>query len=318
MHLPARILVASARTTRTALVFLAGARALTGIAQAAETFDYFGPVPTWAKCDVPENISRFEGWKGLVGIWPLLPEGGSLGNNTRGIDKWQANHQIPYRSETARYIEREYTPMTVAYRPGTLPLFEALVRKYTTPAMSPRQAAVALLRAMPEMIRHATVPPVAAGAVPPDRNLDEEALVATQKGWCNEQARVFVRLCQVAKIPARLVFLHFDRKLYGIKSHVVTEFYADGHWVMADSSWYIVFPDAQGRLMSAAEIHDQGPREKLAAERYFERNQELLKLPETDYPPDAERTRRELREATVPAIQAALGTFAVLNYPLPR
>jgi hypothetical protein len=38
-----------------------------------------------------------------------------------------------------------------------------------------------------------------------NRNLDDEALLASGCGWRNEQARVFIRLCQVNGIPARML-----------------------------------------------------------------------------------------------------------------
>ena len=65
-------------------------------------------------------------------------------------------------------------------------------------------------------------------------------LLKSGAGWCNEQAHVFVRLCQVADIPAHMVFLFYADNRSG---HVVAEFHADGRWAMADTSWLCVFPD---------------------------------------------------------------------------
>ena len=77
--------------------------------------------------------------------------------------------------------------------------------------------------------------------------MDDETLFASGSLWCNEQARVYIRLCQIAGIPARMIYLFYSD---GNSGHVVAEFFADGHWCMADSTWICVFPDDNGRLLS--------------------------------------------------------------------
>jgi len=62
-----------------------------------------------------------------------------------------------------------------------------------------------------------------------------------------------------------LIFLFYSNPPSG---HVIAEFHADGRWCMADASYLCVFPDADGRLMSAAECH--GPGKMRAGEVYFE------------------------------------------------
>src|SRR6185369_9136064 len=103
------------------------------------------------------------------------------------------------------------------------------------------------LNAMPQFFRHPKMPP-RASSVRADRNLDDEALLASGCGWCNEQTRVFVRLCQVAGIPARIVHL------FG-QNHTVAEFHADGRWALADATNIFVVPAREGteRLLSAAQ-----------------------------------------------------------------
>jgi hypothetical protein len=254
-----------------------------------------------------------------------------IGVGTWGIDFWQANHFIVHRPETAGYLYGEYTPKQIEYRKGTLPKYERVVAEYTAGVMGDREKAVALLtKALPRLVVHPAMPPL--GPVcQTNRDLLDEPLLDSGKGYCNEQARVFVRLCQVAGIPARMIFLFYADRTSG---HVVAEFLADGRWCMADNSWFCVFPDVNGRLMSAAECHGNG--KALAGEAYFTRFRELLALSDEElvggkfvFVPDPMRRRERIRaEAAVfrknlgsrsaEALGNELWAFGVLNYPLPN
>lgn len=284
--------------------------------------------PQWAREKLPDWVTPFLGRYGLPEPYPHQKT--LIGDPTAGIDLWQANHFIAYREETARYLYEDYTPTTVDYQPGTLPSYEAVVARYTKSLTNPREKAVVLCtRAMLDLVQHPGIPPM---CVDPGKNraLDDEALLKSRRGWCNEQARVFVRLCQVAGVPARMIFL-FQTPVGG---HVVAEFYADGRWSMADSSWFCVFPAADGHLMSAAECHGEGKLQ--AGETYFRRYQEIIaysdeRMVGDKFPagPDAEArrkrvadsaegTRKDYRAETPRTLANRFWAFGVLNYPLPR
>ncbi len=283
--------------------------------------------PAWARETFPEWTKPFMGRFGLPEPYPH--QKALIGDVTAGIDLWQANHFIAYRKETAKYLYESYTPTEVRYKPGTLPSYEKIVAQYTAGLTNPRDKAVALLtHAMLDKVQHPSIPPM---CVDPgkDRGVDDEALLASGRAWCNEQARVFARLCQVAGIPARMIFL-FRTPVGG---HVITEFYADGHWCMADNSWFCVFPDANGRLMSAAECHGSGKAQ--AGLAYYKRYQEIATyddermvgdkfLPKSDteqrrreVAASAARTRAEYKAHTAKDLGEGLEVFGVLNYPLP-
>lgn len=269
-------------------------------------------VPGWLKEELPDGVQPYVGKRGLPEPWSKRP--GPLGSSVAGIDRWQANHFIVHRPETARFLEEAYTPLKVAYRPGTLPAYEKAVARHARGLTANGEKARALLRAMPSLLRHPSIPPCGPHARP-DRSLDDEALLQSGAGWCNEQARVFVRLCQAAGVPARMVFLFYADKRSG---HVVAEFHADGRWALADTSWLCVFPGKDGRLLSAAEAHaEEGRRHAEAA--YRARYDELLTLSDeelTSGPRSAAKVRQALRaRKTAPD---RLYTFGVLNYPLPR
>jgi len=247
--------------------------------------------------------------------------------------RWQANRFIAYRAETARFLYGAYTPLKVEYRPGTLPAFEKLVARYTVGLKTDRERAVALLtEALPREFRHPTMPPLGAPARA-DRALPDEELLRSGAGFCNEQARAFTRLCHVAGIPARIVHLFYSDKRTG---HTVSEFYADGRWAMADSSWSCVFPAADGRLMSAAECHEEGPTRRRVGEAYFARFQKLIAMSDEELvgghfagsdatagrkekvAAAADATRKGLRAKTAQALGGQLWRFGIINNPLPR
>ena len=285
--------------------------------------------PEWIKAPSPRWARH---WLGKFG----LPErcrakfSGPIAPTVSGIDYWQANHFIVFRKETAEFLYNEYTPLEVDYVKGTLPDFEAVVAKYTSGLTSDREKAVSLLtRALPEILRHPEMPPFGPPCRP-DRGVDDAKLLASGKGWCNEQARVFVRLCQVAGIPARLIFLWYQN----CSGHVIAEFYADGRWCMADASWFCVFPGPADLLLSARQCH--GRFRELANRLYEKRIADVLSLPneklvggrfaDVSDPQErnrliretAKEARKKFRPLTNPKRKGNnLRRFGVLNYPLP-
>jgi len=286
--------------------------------------------PAWAKETFSDEILPFLGKRGLPEPW--CKRKGPLGSGVAGIDRWQANHFVVCRKETAEFLNSRYTRLEVGYQAGTLPTYEKVVAEYTSDLKTDREKALALLtKALPRVFMHPTMPPLGP-ACRPNRALDDEALLQSGTGFCNEQARVFVRLCQVAKIPARMVYLFYS---CGRGGHTVAEFYADSRWAMADASWFSVFPSGDGHLLSAVECHDSA-NGKLVAKAYFARFQELLKIPDEElvgrhFPgspddPDrakklaaaAKRAREGLQSKTLDHLMTHLGQFGLLNYPLPE
>ena len=289
-----------------AIVLLAGVFLAAG-AVAADPEE--GEAPAWAKDRLPSRITPFVGRHGLPEPWSKRAK--PLGTSVAGIDRWQANHFVVYRPETAEFLDTSYTPLKVNYRPGLLPGYEKVAARYTLPGQSDREKAVALLtRAMPAVFRHPTIPPLGK-PVRADRNLADEELLATGCGFCNEQARVYVRLCQVVGIPARMVFLFYADNRTG---HVVAEFYADGQWSMADNSWYCVFRAPGGKLLSAAELHRTASSPEIADRVYQARFAEILKLGDADFGSEPANARKLLAQRT----SDGLSIFGVLNYPLPH
>ena len=287
--------------------------------------------PAWAKEELPGEMLPYLGKLGLPDPYPQRP--GPLGKGVAGIDRWQANRFIVYRAETADFLYTRYSLDRVEYEPGSLPAYEKLVADYTRGQSTPREKALELLtRAMAERFPHPTMPPLG----PPcraDRGAMDEELLHSGCGFCNEQARVYTRLCQVAGIPARLVFLFYSDKRTG---HTIAEICVDGHWAMADASWLCVFPGADGRWMSAAECHAEGLNRLRVGEAYFARRQQILALTDEQLvgrhvvgeadarvrrqqvAAAAAKVRAGLREKTAQALGDQLWQFGIINNPLPR
>jgi len=283
--------------------------------------------PAWAKEELPPSIRLYRGRNGMPS--PFNERNYALGMSVRGVDRYHANQFVMYRPETARYLYTDYTPLEVRYRSGLLPTYEKLAAEITTPDQSPLEKAVSLLIRGASRLRHPHMPPYGP-EVRPDRNCDDESLLKSGVGPCNEQARVFIRLCQVCGIPARVIQLFYSDTKSG---HCIAEFYAEGRWRMADASWLSVFSNANEQLLSAEECHDQGEGQKRAGLAYFKRIQELLALsPEElglgDEHVSAHGGPNHLGETNIQnwtristksaqTLAEELQWFGVMNYPLP-
>lgn len=292
---------------------------VSGTAPAAVPVDLSGPeftppeCPAWAIEPLAEWVKPFAGVHGTPPEW--RPKGGVLAVGVKGIDRYQANNYIFYRAETAAYLYKDYTPLHVDYRIGTLPAYEELIARYTAGCRTPREKMMALLtRAMPEVFRHPVMPPCGP-SVRTDRNLDDEALLASRCGWCNEQARVFVRFGQILGMPGRLVHL------FG-QNHTVAEIYVDGGWAMVDASNFFVAAGKDGRLLSAAQCHDGAAGQRCYAEAKKRRMMELAAMSDADLgfstPDAAAKFRENCVKLSIDELATRKVGFGVINYPLPR
>ena len=269
-------------------------------------------VPEYAKEKLADWLEPFIGRKGLPAPWNQTPA--ILAPGVAGLDRWQANRFVVYRPETAKFIYTEYTPLAVNYRTGIFPLIEKTAEECTRNCKTDTEKAVALLTGVfGTRLKHPTVVPKGPD-VPTNRDAGDDELLASGCAWCNEQARVFVRLCQASGIPARIVHLFYGDDKTG---HTIAEFYADGRWVMADASYVCVFPAKDGHLMSAAECHEKA-NHPLIADTYTKRLQAVARM--TDEQLGGAKEAAAFRDDVLrhAAYIADLKAFAVINHPLPR
>jgi transglutaminase-like putative cysteine protease len=151
--------------------------------------------------------------------------------------------------------------------------------------------------------------------VPTDRGLDDEALLASGCGWCNEQARAFVRLCQICGMPGRVIHL------WG-QNHTIAEFYADGRWALADGTYQFVVPGKDGKLLSVAQCHDGAEGQRAYAQAKYRRVQQMLAMSDAELgftkADEAAKWRESMAPLSVEELAGRKVGFGAVNYPLPR
>ena len=271
--------------------------------------------PAWAKQTLPEWVRPFVGLHGAPPPWNKSAT--PFGDCVKGLDRYQSNQFIWWRPETDAYLYGgDYTPLTVNYKPGVLPDFEKIAMQYTVDCVTDTEKAMALLtNALFRITPHPSMPPLSGKSTPPDRNLDDKALLASGSAWCNEQARIFVRLCQVLGIQGRIVHI------FG-QAHTIAEFYADGKWALADASYYFVVPGPDGKLLSVKDCHDRGSGQLAYAQAKARRMQELAAMTDRQLnfndPKAAAKFRLQCADFDVDAVAKATNfVFGIINYPLP-
>lgn len=171
-----------------------------------------------------------------------------------GIDADQAKAMIRVCPETELYLyDGPFSPRTIRYVRGARPELEAVVAPFNHG--SPRERAIAAMGWVYAHIAH----PHHVGPTPTDRALAEEGIIASGVGWCNEQTRVFIALCEVMEVPARLCFVFHAN---GRCSHAPAEAYVDGRWAYFDPTFNVCATLADGCLAEGREL--SGPHRDLA------------------------------------------------------
>jgi transglutaminase-like putative cysteine protease len=162
-----------------------------------------------------------------------------------GIDREQSQSAVRLCPETEAFLYDGYSPTRIRYRRGARPVLEEIAAPLA--GATPRQSALALMRWVCEQVQH----PHICGPTAPNRAYSEEQLITSGRGWCNEQARVFVALCEVLEIPARLCFLFHSNLRSG---HTTAEVYLDNRWAFFDPTFDLTVELPDGRLAEAREL----------------------------------------------------------------
>jgi hypothetical protein len=138
-----------------------------------------------------------------------------------GVDVEVIEDQIILNAKTKDYLYGDYTPRTLRYVRGSRPMLEAVVAECVRDGMSDRDKALALMRRVRDnQDRGLAKPNLFYGG-------DEEDLLKRGAIMCNEVSRLYVCLCQIAGLPARLHGVH-------ITGHMMTEVLVDGAWQWVD------------------------------------------------------------------------------------
>ena len=166
-----------------------------------------------------------------------------------GLDREQTLGQVRLCSETEPVLYgSEFSPRRIQYISGTRPDIESIATSFGGEEVRSRAG-----EAMTWVYRNVAHPHIA-GPLAPDRDLSEEQIIESGIGWCNEQVRVFIALCEVMELPARICFL-FHRN--GVTGHTAAEVLVDGRWAFMDVTFnvWVVLTDgqlAEGRDLSGS------------------------------------------------------------------
>lgn len=137
-----------------------------------------------------------------------------------------AVRMIRLTPETADYAYSDYSPTSPHYEPGTHPKLEQVVKVAVGNASTDRDKAIRLLD---WTWRKCIWPHGIHREVRAVGGAEEDIL---DRGYCNELSRVFVTLCQVAGVAARITFHWTADSRAG---HSCAEAWLDGKWVLCDS-----------------------------------------------------------------------------------
>ena len=151
-----------------------------------------------------------------------------------GIDLVQALNYIPVEEVGVDFAYEGLTSSKTFYRKGSRPLLEAAVHEILDNENDDCAKVERLVRALPDTVTHAMFYQKATGTVlPGNGGLTEEQILELGYGWCNEQARVFCCLAQIAEIPSRIIFAGNPERRYG---HTVSEVLLPAGWMMVDQT----------------------------------------------------------------------------------
>jgi hypothetical protein len=173
-----------------------------------------------------------------------------------GIDLWQALNYIRLEDVSLEFIYNRYTSATVGYEKGARPKLEKIVESCARKSPNEFELISKLAGYVTAKVQWAGYYEHEQGReLAANRGLSEEELIRSGYGWCNEQARLFCALAQVARFPARIVFASTPE---GDSGHVVSEVLTSRGWMLVDQSFGHCFIH-QGRPANAWEI-TQHPR----------------------------------------------------------
>jgi hypothetical protein len=168
-----------------------------------------------------------------------------------GVDLEQSLNYIDLADVGEAFVYDRYTGSRLPYVKGSRPGLEELARRLTLGAKSPLEKVQKLTAFVANEVKWAGFYKQDTGkALPPDRDMDEEELVVSGYGWCNEQARLLCALTQVSGLVSRLVFASNMKKKYG---HVVVEVLLPEGWMTVDESMNYCFL-MNGRPVRASRI----------------------------------------------------------------
>jgi len=191
-----------------------------------------------------------------------------------GIDLEQALNYIDLDVAGEAFVYSHYTSTRTFYVPGSRPELEPIVARLAAGAPANLQTVQTLAEWLSQHVRWAGYHQKDQGnRLPANQSPSEERLLDTRYGWCNEQARLFCALSQIAGIPSRIVFAFNRTRRYG---HCVSEvLLGDGKWMTVDQSLGFCFAIGSEPVQASRVYRDPAARQYFSP-IYAERCRNLM------------------------------------------
>ena len=159
----------------------------------------------------------------------------AFGNN---VEYQRLLNQTLYCPETEEYLYSE--PAPTCYEWGRRPILEEAVRKATEGCATDRERVIALMCYIRDLKDKVGGRDYFYGGT-------EEELIKKGERYCERVARLMCGLCDIAGLPARVIF-----HLSG--GHLTNEVWYDGGWHYVDPRFGLFYIDSEGELMSVRDI----------------------------------------------------------------
>lgn len=151
------------------------------------------------------------------------------------VDRVLFSRMVRLSGETADFLYGHYTPTVSSSRPGSRARLESCVREATAGRHTTPDRMDGIAGFTSKLADRAAVQ---------ERDIDivggtEEEIIERGSDWCVDVARAACVLCQVAGIPARIVYLFDTKSAY--RGHAVIEAWYKGKWGAADPLTNVVY-----------------------------------------------------------------------------
>ena len=154
------------------------------------------------------------------------------------VDYERLFHQMLLAPETEEYLYS--APAPTSYEQGSRPVLEEAVRIATEGSSTERERVLGLMCYIRDLKEKSGGRDYFYGGT-------EEELIKKGERYCERVARLMCALCEIAGIPARIIF-HVSG------GHLTNEVYIDGRWSYVDPRFGLFYLDCSGNMLSVREI----------------------------------------------------------------
>ena len=191
------------------------------------------------------DISRYQGTDQFGKAYGIMLKNGphALGS----ADRVLAETNVRLCAETAEYLYTGHSPTSTSYGKGSRPILEG----YVADAQAFQGTSLVRVARIVDFCKRL-------GERAPE-DLDEmrfggteEQIVDRGSDWCTDVARVACAMCQVAGVPARLIWLINLTQAYS--GHAIIEAFVEDVWGAADPLNGVLYRHSDGRPATTWEL----------------------------------------------------------------